>query len=72
MLSTFDTLFRRYLTTLLTIYVLVGLVVLIALVLAAVAFVRAYAEVPRKTRDCLSGNPLPRSCNTGCRTGRDQ
>jgi hypothetical protein len=48
MLSAFDPLFRKSLTALLTFYVSVGLVVLIALALSAVAFVRAYRRYLRK------------------------
>ncbi len=44
MLTAFDSLFRKYLTTLLGIYVLVGLVVLIALAIAVVALIQAYAK----------------------------
>lgn len=44
MLTAFDDLFRRYLTTIITIYVVVGVVVLAALALAIVAFVRAYVR----------------------------
>lgn len=44
MLTAFDDLFRRYLTTLITVYVVVGVVVLAALALTIVAFVRAYVR----------------------------
>lgn len=44
MLTAFDALFRKYLATLLTIYVVIGIVVLSALALAIVAFVRAYVR----------------------------